>query len=119
MATLVAPLAVAGPAAAASCAPGTDFTVTPVHDPIFYLDDPDNLFANCVGYSITNDTGATVDDLWATVDNFRGGLVGPAASEDGVLPIGEVATGATEVASFSLATTTTSSSTTDHSWRRA
>ncbi len=113
---LLAQVGLASPASAAACASGTDFTITPVHSPIFYSDPGDNLSGMYVGYAITNDGVSTVDDLWVSLDSFLGGEVGLAADEDGVVQLGTIAAGTTGVAYFYLATSAAGDSSVDQTF---
>ncbi len=102
----------AAPALAAPCTAG-QFSVTPVHSPIFYSDFGDAINGMYLGYQITNNTGSPIDDFWVSVDNFAG-VVGLATNEDGIQHFGALAAGSTVYAYFYVTTTSTSNSAQTH-----
>ncbi|MFM6968503.1 MAG: InlB B-repeat-containing protein [Microbacteriaceae bacterium] len=68
-----------------------DIKVSPLHGKAFYTDLKNGINATYVGYKIDNETGASLDNIWVQIDDFRAvtgtsvlGLVNPA---DNAMPV--------------------------------
>jgi hypothetical protein len=73
-------------------------TITPTHDPTFYVDLPD-FDASYLGYKIDN-SGASRSNLWVTVGNFTGGSVSLDEDGDNQAQIPSLPAGGTDSAFF-------------------
>lgn len=76
--------------------------VASVSSPIVYLDTSISLFGFYAGYSITNNSGSAIGDLWVQLEDFSGGVITLNGNEDGISHIGALANGATAYAFFYL-----------------
>lgn len=91
-------------------------TISRISSPIFYIDTgvtptPRGMY---VGYKITNTSGANYSDLWVKLGNFTGGSVQLAPTEDGIMHIGPLASGASTTAFFYLTATTATTTAQTH-----
>ncbi len=93
--------------ARASAAPCSTYTITRVSSPTVRIDTGISpaLTSAYVAYTITNSTGATVNDLWVKLENFSGSALSLAANENGIAHVGSIANGATTFVAFYLTAT--------------
>lgn len=91
-------------------------SVTRISSPIFYFDPSltPKLSSGYVGYRISNDSGAAIDDLWVAVDNFKGAVISPAPYENGVSHVGPLGAGQSTVVFFYLSATRQTSTPQNH-----
>jgi uncharacterized repeat protein (TIGR01451 family) len=80
------------------------FTITRTSSPVFYLDTSitPTLQGMYVSYQINNNSGITYPDIWVRIDNFSGGVISLAPSEDGLVHLGPLGPGETKAAFFYL-----------------
>lgn len=100
----------------AQAAPCSTYTITRVSAPIVRIDTgiTPALTSAYVAYTVTNSTGATVDDLWIKLENFGGTVLGLATNENGVAHVGTIANGATAFVPFYLTATGATSTNQTH-----
>jgi hypothetical protein len=100
----------------AQAAPCSTYTITRVSAPIVRIDTgiTPALTSAYVAYTVTNSTGATVDDLWVKLENFGGTVLGLATNENGVAHVGTIANGATAFVPFYLTATGATSTNQTH-----
>lgn len=78
--------------------------VYPSHGSVFYIDtgQGQEINATYVGYRVENTTGSTMENLWAQIGTFTGGVVSLSNPLDQKYRVGDVASGATEASFFLL-----------------
>jgi uncharacterized repeat protein (TIGR02543 family) len=78
--------------------------VYPSHGSVFYIDTGQGQEINAayVGYRVENTTGSTMENLWAQIDTFTGGVVSLSNPLDRNYRVGDVASGATGASFFLL-----------------
>lgn len=102
--------ALAGPCAS------SNITITRVSDPVLRIDTgiSPQLTNTYVAYTILNNTGSTINDLWVTIENFTGGFVTLATDENDSFHIGPIADTAQIFATFYVTTTGETATTQNH-----
>lgn len=102
--------ALAGPCAS------SNITVTRVSDPVLRIDTgiSPQLRNTYVAYTVQNNTGSTIEDLWITVQNFTGGFVTLAANENDSFHIGSIAHTTQVFVTFYVTTTGETATSQDH-----
>ncbi len=108
-------LAPATSAHAANCSdPGVNISVVRESSPVLYFDPASNqnpkLNASYVQYTITNNTGSAIQDLWVKLQDFSGTKVSLSSTENGITHVGAFPAGATKNVYFLLAVSGTGSS---------
>lgn len=102
VAGLLLTIPVSSQAANATCATNAsaqnNIAVAPSHGKVFYIDTGVSpvIDAAYIGYRITNTTGATIRNYWASLTNFTGGVVSLARADDQYIQIPEIANNATK-----------------------
>lgn len=99
------------------CSADNSITITPLHSSTIYLEkDKTPLLDMYFGYSITNNSGSAINDLWVRLNNFTGtGSVFTLATyENGVSHIGSLENGATKVVYFYVKATGPSANSQSH-----
>ncbi|RAM48522.1 MAG: hypothetical protein C6Y22_27225 [Hapalosiphonaceae cyanobacterium JJU2] len=114
--TVSLPLGIINPqkAYAAGCSAGT---ITRISSPVLYIDTgvSPSPVGNYVGYTIKNTSGSAYSDLWVKLGNFTGSRISLATSEDGIMHVGPLASGASKTVFFYLSTSGTGSTSTSES----
>src|SRR5690348_4410518 len=86
---------------AAAC---SNLAVTRISSPTFFTDIVQGFTSDYAGYTITNNSGAPISDLWVKLQNFSG-AIGLASNEDGIFHAGSLAPNASIQVYFYLTDT--------------
>lgn len=85
------------------CSSQNGITITALHSNPLYLEENKTPLLNMYfGYSVTNNSGAAIEDLWVKLSNFvgTGSVFSLGTNENGISHVGPVANGATKVVYF-------------------
>ena len=85
------------------CSSNSGITISSLHSDTIYLEENKTPLLNMyLGYSIANNSGVPIDDLWVKLGNFSGtgGVFSLATNENGVSHVGALANGSTKFVYF-------------------